>query len=187
MGLIPLGRVGSRSLGEFFPDEGTPVNAVAAQGVLTIATKATVGDTFTIDTTTYTFVAEDATPTAGQLKIGSDVAGTKTNVLAALKGTDSINTAHATVTPATAWSTNDLTLTAATAGVAGNAIATTETFAAEGNVFDADVLGTEQAGVDGTVGRKGYMRFDDTYFYVAIDSNTIADANWRRIALGSAY
>lgn len=42
-------------------------------------------------------------------------------------------------------------------------------------------------GVDGTVGAKGDVKEDTSYLYVAIAANTIADANWRRIALGSAY
>jgi len=188
MGLIPLGRVGSKSLGEYFPDEGTPVNAVAAQGILTVAVQPTAADTMTIGSTTYTFVANDATGlTAGEVKIGADLAGAKTNIIAALKGTDSINTANAEVTPADTFSTNDLTLTASIAGTSGNSIATTETFDSGSNVFDAATLGTERAGVDGTVGRKGYLRFDDSYLYIALDKNTIADANWRRVSLGSAY
>jgi hypothetical protein len=184
---IPLGKIGSRSLGKFVPTEATPVNAVAAQGLLTVATKATAGDTFTIDTTTYTFVAEDATPVAGQLKIGTDVAGTRTNILAALKGTDSVNTAHATVTPAAAWATAELTLTAVTAGVSGNSIATTETFNAVGNILDATTLGTERAGVNGTSAPAGAFRYDDSYLYIALATNDVSGANWRRISIGSAY
>jgi hypothetical protein len=42
-------------------------------------------------------------------------------------------------------------------------------------------------GVNGTVGVANETCADASYIYHAISQNTIADANWRRIALGSAY
>ena len=44
-------------------------------------------------------------------------------------------------------------------------------------------------GVDGTVTDKvrQFVYSDASYVYYAIDANTIADDNWRRISLGSAY
>jgi hypothetical protein len=42
-------------------------------------------------------------------------------------------------------------------------------------------------GVDGTVAGIGETAIDGTYLYIAIDDNTVADTNWRRIALGAAY
>ena len=76
-------------------------------------------------------------------------------------------------------------LTADTKGVAGNSIAISEDMA-NGEV-DAQTLGTTTAGVDGTVGLKNQICRDDSYLYVCIADNTIADANWRRIQLGNAY
>jgi len=76
-------------------------------------------------------------------------------------------------------------LTADTKGTAGNSIATTETMA--NGAFDAATLGTTTAGVDGTVGSQWDMKVDASYLYIAIAANTIADDNWRRITLGSAY
>jgi len=179
---IPLGKVGSRSMGAFTLTEGTPVNAAAAQGTLTVGAQVTADDTMTIDTTVYTFVANGTTPlAAGQIEMGSDVAGTRTNIIAALKGTDH-NDAHPSVTPADTFSTADLTLTYNIKGVVGNSIATTETFNSASNEFDAATLGTTTAGVDGTVGRKGELMFDDTNIYFATEANNTEGANWRKIA-----
>jgi hypothetical protein len=38
-------------------------------------------------------------------------------------------------------------------------------------------------GVNGTVGSKGDIRLDADALYVATDDNTIADANWKSVAL----
>jgi len=226
-------------------------HVTASQGTLTVDTNPIVGDTFTIGTTVYTFVASGAV--AGEINAGINLAAAKLNIVAAINGTDGINTAHADVSAA-AFATNDCVLTALVGGTAGDAIATTETFDAETNVFDAATLGTTTAGVDclaanadgamigadagttysmaqgagttitvtattkgvagdliatteamangafgqatlgdttagvnGTVGSAGEKLYDATYEYTAIAANTISDANWRRIALGSVY
>jgi len=43
------------------------------------------------------------------------------------------------------------------------------------------------SGVNGTIGAKGDVKEDTSYFYVAIAANTTADQNWRRVSLGTAY
>jgi hypothetical protein len=163
-----------------------PVNAVASQGTLTMDTQPTAGDTMTIGTTVYTFMADGTADEEGEIDVGADLADAKTLVIAAINGTDGNNTAHALVSAGT-WTGDDLPLTAKTKGTAGDAIATTENFTAGTNVFDATTLGTTTAGVDGTVGAKGQAYVDSSYLYFAVAANTIADANWRRITLGSAY
>lgn len=75
-------------------------------------------------------------------------------IVAAINGTDDINTANAQVV-AVSFDDNDVILTARYTGVQGNAIATTETFTAGGNVFDAATLGTTTAGVDVTATQAG--------------------------------
>lgn len=167
-------------------DSGTPVNGVAAQGTLTMDTQPTVGDTMTIGSKTYTFTTDGTAASDGEIDVGSDLADCKTLVPAAINGTDGINTANADVT-CSAFTGDDAVLTAAVKGVAGNSLATTETFTAVTNVFDATTLGTTTAGVDGTVGVAGQCAYDASYLYVCIATNTIADANWRRISVGSAY
>ena len=73
-------------------------------------------------------------------------------------------------------------LTAKVKGVVGDAITTTTDLA--NGAFAAGTLGS---GVNGTVGAARQVLVDSSYLYFAIAVNTIADANWRRIALGSAF
>jgi hypothetical protein len=127
--------------------------AIAAQGTLTMDTQPTDGDTYTIDTKTYTFQTT-LTDVDGNVNIGGSLAQAKLNLVAAIDlsgvaGTDYATsmTAHPSVDVA-AFVGDDAVITAQTAGVAGNSIATTETFAAGTNVFDAATLGTTRAGND---------------------------------------
>lgn len=167
-------------------EEQTPVNAVASQGTLTMDTQPTADDTMTIGTKTYTFTADGTAAEDGEIDVGADLADAKTLVVAAINGTDSINTAHTQVTAA-AFVGDDMVITASTKGVAGDLIATTETFTAETNVFDEATLGTTTAGVNGTLGTANQVCQDASYLYVCIAENSISGANWRRITLGSAY
>lgn len=116
-----------------------------SQGTLTVDTNPTAADTMTIGSTVYTFV--ETGQEAGEILIGVDVAATQLNIVAAINGTDGVNTAHASVSAA-AFSSDDSVITALVGGVAGDSIATTETFTAGTNVFDAATLGTTTAGVD---------------------------------------
>ena len=72
-------------------------------------------------------------------------------------------------------------LTADTKGTAANAFTTTET-CANGSFAAATLTG----GVNGTVAASaGIWYRDNSYAYVSIAANTIADANWRRVAIVS--
>lgn len=161
--------------------DGTPVNAVSSQGTLTMDTQPTVGDTMTIGTKVYTFTTDGTASADGEIDVGADLADAKTLVVSAINGTDGNNDAHTQVT-ATAFSGDDMVLTAITKGTAGDLIATTETFTAETNVFDDATLGTTTAGVDGTLGLKGERYIDSSYFYLAKEENSISGANWVRIS-----
>lgn len=79
-----------------------------------------------------------------------------------------------------------MTATAIVKGVAGNSIAIAETLANGGSVWAGGATFLS-GGVNGTVGSKDVMYKDTSYLYIAIADNTIADANWRRIALGTVY
>lgn len=166
--------------------ELTPVNGVSSQGVLTMDTQPTADDTMTIGNKTYTFTADGTANEDGEIDVGEDLADAKTLVVSAINGTDGNNTAHTQVT-ASAFAGNDMTITAITKGVAGDSIATTETFTAETNIFDDVTLGTETAGVNGTLGTKNQVCQDGSYLYVSVAESTISTANWRRVSLGSAY
>ena len=185
---LKKGENGTKHINEVIPTSGvTPVNAVAAVGTLTLAAQPTAGDTMTIGTKVYTFTTDGTAAKDGEIDVGADLADAKTLVIAAINGTDSINTAHPLVTAGT-FTVNNLPITAKTKGVAGSSIATTETFTAAGNVFDATTLGATTEGVNGTIASKGGICYiDNSYIYYSIAANTISDTNWRRISLGSAY
>jgi len=121
--------------------------STASQGTLTVDTQCTIGDTFTLDSKVFTLTADGSESADGDVSIGTDLATGQANIVAAINGTDSINTAHPTVT-AIDFATDDCVITAITGGVAGDLIDSTETFNAITNVFDAATLGTTTAGVD---------------------------------------
>ena len=159
-----------------------PVNAVASQGTLTMDTQPTADDTMTIGTKVYTFTTDGTAAADGEIDVGADLADAKTLVVAAINGTDGNNDAHTSVTAA-AFAGDDCVITASTKGTAGDAIATTETFTAGTNVFDAATLGTTTAGVDGTVGVASESRYYDGKLWICTATNTIADANWKYASL----
>lgn len=158
-------------------EAGTPTNAKKAESVLTLDTQPTVGDTMTIGTKQFTFVA--TADDDGEIAIGADLAAAEVNIVAAMKGTDGHNTVHPTV-DVSDFSGDAALFQAKTAGVAGNSIATLETFTAPNNIFD-DV--TLLLGIDGEVGKQGNIMFDGDYLYVCSADNTISGANWGRVAL----
>jgi len=122
-------------------------NATKSAGTLTLTDQPTAGDTMTIGTKVYTFVPNGTANADGEISVGTDLATAKVALVAAINGTDSVNTAHALVSAA-AFAVNDCVITAFIGGTSGDLIATTETFTAVTNVFDAATLGTTVAGVD---------------------------------------
>lgn len=116
---------------------------VKSTATLTLGANPTVADTMTIGTKVYTFVALADANADGEIGIGVDLPATKLNVVKAILGTDTFNTAHPLISCAGAFAVNDLALTALKGGVAGDAIATTETFASGSNVFVAFAGGAD--------------------------------------------
>ena len=172
----------------------TPVNAVAAQGTLTVAAggaKILDGDTVTIGTKTYTFktVLTVEPITEGEVLIGANDTAALLNLKNAINhegtpGTDyNCAAAHPDVT-ATSSDATTLVVTAKVKGVAGNAIATTETEAGTDKAWGADTLA---GGIDGTVGVANEICADENYIYHCVGINTVSGANWRRIARGTVY
>lgn len=121
----------------------------AAQGTLTLDTLPTAGDTMTIGATTYTFEAGTTPSAVGKIPLGAGLAYCQDNIVAAINGTDNVNTANAYVTIAD-FATDAAILTAIVPGTNGNTIVTTETFTAATNIFDGPTLGTTTAG-SGTI------------------------------------
>jgi len=132
---------------EKFEKYQTGVEASAATGILTMDTQPTATDTVTIGGIVLTFVASGAV--AGEVNRGADLAAAKTNLVAAINGTDAINTANPYVTAA-AFASNNMTVTARVKGPAGLTIATTETFTAGSNVWAAATLNGAGAHARGT-------------------------------------
>lgn len=117
--------------------------AVTAKAVLTLDTNPVAGNTLTIGSKVYTFVATADFNADGEIEIGTDLAGTKLNVVKAIKGTDTVNTAHPQISCGSAFVVNDLALEALVAGVAGNSLAHAETFTAVTNVITAFTTGAD--------------------------------------------
>jgi len=229
-------------------------NTTKSAGELTMDTQPLAGNTVTIGTKVYTFVPVGTDNADGEVSVGVDLAAAKVNLVAAINGTDGISTAHPLVSAAE-FVADACAITALIGGVAGDAIATTETFTAATNIFADVVLAagadctaanailalvaaitasdtqgvgaadgagdtvvltsdlggvaaneitlktdmanatftgglteTEMAGgVDGTVAVGMKFLVDATYLYVCLAGNTIAQKNWRRVSLGSAF
>ena len=124
-----------------------PVNinayTVKATDGLTVDVKPTVGDTMTIGTKDFTFVPSGTANGDGEIDVGIPadlLADIQASIVKAIRGTDGHNEPHSLVTCGEAFLGNILSITALIGGVAGNDIATTETFTAETNVFSADKL-----------------------------------------------
>lgn len=183
---LKKGQNGSEHINIFIPTFGTPVNAVASKGTLTVDTQPIVGDTFTIGTKVFTFVTDGTAALDGEVDVGADLADAKVQIVAAINGTDGWNDASEFVIAA-AFATNDCVLTAIVKGEIGDSIATTETFDATTNVFDDATLGTTVAGINGTKGKGGEQLFDSSYLYLCVSENDTFGTNWRRISVGSAY
>lgn len=156
--------------------EVTPVNAVAATGTITITGTPVANETFVVGAQTFTFKA--SRNVAGEVTISAVNTDQAHNITVAIAADiTNVTSDHAL---------GVVTLTAAVKGAAGNAIVLTK--AATGvAVNGAGTLGGTVAGVDGTVGFENELRADASYLYHATAVNTVADTNWRRVSLGTAY
>lgn len=171
----------------------TPVNAVKGTGnVYTAgATAPADGNTVTIAGKVYTFKTTLSTAPAveGEVLIGStsNAAAALDNLKSAINhtgtpGTDYTCAAAHPMALATTNTNTAQTVEPLLAGVDGN-FATIATSTTGGAWNLAAIAG----GIDGTVGDVGELCVDASYLYMAQAGNTIRDANWKRVALGSAY
>jgi len=172
---------------------GTPVNAVASVGTLTVTAGGNDiadGMTVSIGGITYTFKTA-LTPTEGEVLIGANDTATLLNLKNALNhaGTPGTDYSVAAANPSvvgTSSNATTLVITAKVKGTVGNAITFTKSGASL-SVDGAGFVGGTVVGVNGSVGSQWEVFVDSSYLYVAIAANTTADANWRRISLGTAY
>ena len=136
--------------------------AVAAEGTLTMDTDPTDTNTITIGTITYTFL-DSFVDAVDNVFTGADLAAAKVNLVAAVTATGGTpGTTHFTTQVANpdvdiaTFIGDDAVLTALVAGFAGNALATTETFSAGTNIFDALTLGDTTLGADAILAANAY-------------------------------
>ena len=113
---------------------------VKATGVLTVDTNPTSGEKITIGEKVYTFVPSGTANYDGEIGIGDSVADTQVNIVDAILGEDLHNEPHPLVTCGSAFSSDDLTITAKFGGVAGNSIVTTSNMVGGNNGFALGVL-----------------------------------------------
>lgn len=164
----------------------TPVNAVAAQGTLTLTagTGNTIltNKTVTVGGKVYTFKTA-LTPTEGQVLIGANDTAALLNLLNAINHEGTPNTdykcaaANANVVGISSDATT-LIVENKVKGVIGNTSAVATDIA---GAWDAETLGTTVEGVDGTYGEANTIYHDADYLYMTI-GNTIHNANWKKIA-----
>ena len=107
----------------------TPIDITStstkAVGTLTFIDEIRINDQVTLGATTYTAIANGQTAVAGQFNLGSGTAGNITNLIAAINGTDGVNTANASATAASGAGAT-LVATAKVGGVASGSIASTD-------------------------------------------------------------
>ena len=166
---------------------GTPVDAVAAVGTITLTDGITQSETLVIGADTYEFDIDAAGVTAGNIAVPL-VTGSVTKE----DGAASLETVAGTSGTADVGVVDNddgtLTVTSATKGVIGNAIAFSEDGAhiAVDQLTSTDFLGGTTAGVDGTVGLKGEIRWDGDFIYICINVATTADTGkWLKAALSA--
>jgi hypothetical protein len=180
--------------------EHTTVTAVKASAATMTVTAKTAGDAGNAIVTTTaadhcsfgagTLTLGEGAEAANDVLIGADAQAAIDNLVLAITGVAGAGTNFGTGTAPNASCTAvkttaaSMTVTAKVAGVSGNSIALDETLSNGSWALGATALG---GGVDGTVGAANQMHVDSTYLYVAVAANTVADKNWRRIAVGAAY
>jgi len=139
-------------------DNATLDGGVPARGTLTLAVQPTNGDTFTLDSKTYT-LQDSLTDSDGNIEIGVDLATTQGNIYRAINLLGGGGYAPSMTEHPTVWmhefSANDAICQAKVGGTGGNSIASTETFNSGSNFFDAATLGTTRAGVNHTATQPG--------------------------------
>jgi hypothetical protein len=150
-------------------------------------------ETVTVDTVVYSFVdvlseTNGAAAVANQVLFGASSAAALDNLKLAINAGATAGTNYSTGTvvhPTVTATTNENASQVVAAKVKGTAA---ESIAVDDTIADGAWAGaTLASGVDGTVGIARQVLLDANYLYVCTAANTIADANWKKVDLGSAY
>lgn len=134
-----------------------------------------VTETVTVGTQVYTFVTTRST--TGEVTVSSNNTTQGDNLVTAITADQTNVTA--------VNSSGAVTVTAAVKGASGNLIVLAAD--ATGTAVSSVTGGKLDGGVNGTVGVANEICADGSYLYHCIATNTVADTNWRRVSLGSAY
>lgn len=156
------------------------ISGVAAKGTGTFTGQPSNNEALVIGATTYTWKTT-LTGAANEVKIGAAFTDSLTNLVAAVNASAGAGTLYGTGTVANASVTaavnaSTIVLTAILPGTAGNSVATTET--TSNFSFDAAVLGTTQAGVDGGITA-------DNAMFMALQAGVDGDTGKRVAGPGS--
>lgn len=135
-----------------------------------------------------TLAGGEGAESAYDVLIGATAEDSIDNLVSAIMAGDGAGVIYGTGTvantgvTATKEDSDKVIVAAKVAGEDGNAITIAETLDSGACGSGAETL---SGGVDGTPGMAGEMCADADFMYRAIEANTTADANWRRVALGS--
>jgi len=143
-----------------------------SSGTLTIDTQPTSGNIMTIGTKVYTFVPVGTDTADGEISIGTDLATAQVCIVEAINGIGGANEPDPLVSAGN-FIGNNCVITALIGGVAGDAIATTETFTADSNIFAAGTLGSgaDCTAADAVLTLVAAITASDTQGVGAVDGN----------------
>jgi hypothetical protein len=177
---LKRGEVGSTKINEAIAARsasGTPVDGVAATGVVTFSGVVSDGDTVTIGADVYEFDT-DSSVAAGNIAV--DVSGGVTAAQAVTALALAITTSDTQEIGGVDGAGDTVDLTSEVKGTVGNkALAKSGTNI---TVSGAALTG----GVNGTPCKTGDIKFDATNIYIALADGTTADSGkWKKVAHGA--
>ena len=158
--------------------EGTPINAVSAQGTITLNSIPELDESFIIDSAQFSWTT---TRTQNyEVSRGATISETIDNIVYAL------STDLSGAFTITRGAGDTVIVEYNTKGIIGNSLTFTE--GSMGMTMDGSgYLGGTRSGINGTEGNNGQMFADNNYFYICTATNTINDANWRRILFNGYF
>lgn len=163
-------------LNEYFSKEEPPITAGAP-----IAPVAATGIAFETNTLTYTAKTKGAAGNSIVVNLIDPEKDAEAEVVSV-----SGSTINVTLASADGAITSDLN--AVKAAIKGNTAADALITVVVGGIGTALVTANEttlKGGIDGTVGKAGELRYNDTTLFVSVDESTTAESNWKSITFNN--
>lgn len=163
-------------LNEYFSKEEPPITAGAP-----IAPVAATGIAFETNTLTYTAKTKGAAGNSIVVKLIDPEKDAEAEVV-------SVSGSTINVTLASAEGEITSNLNAVKAAIEGNTAADALITVVVGGIGTALVTANEttlKGGIDGTVGKAGELRYNDTTLFVSVDESTTAESNWKSITFNN--